>query len=110
MFFFDKISFPGQKVNFGLYHVLHILKAIVPAYNLSYQKRNFEHPTRFLLTQWDAYVNSILHCVILYIELHFQTNWEAENMVEFYFGLRICFRFVAFWPHIILWKILSYVK
>ena len=63
-----------------------------------------------MLTQWDAYVNSILHCVILYIELHSQTNWEAETMVEFYFGLRICFRFVAFWPHIILWKILSNVK
>ena len=33
-------------VHFGLYHVLHILKAIVPADNLSYQKRIFEHPTK----------------------------------------------------------------
>ena len=44
--FFDKISFPGQTVNFGLYHVLHILKAIVAAENLSYLKTLFEHPTR----------------------------------------------------------------
>ena len=44
--FLDKISFPGQTVHFGLYHVLYILKAIVPADNLSYQKRIFEHPTK----------------------------------------------------------------
>ena len=44
--FLDKISFPGQAVNFGLKHVIHILKAIVPADNLSYQERSFEHPTR----------------------------------------------------------------
>ena len=30
----------------GLYHILHILKAIVPADNLSCQKTIFEHPTR----------------------------------------------------------------
>ena len=66
MFFLDKISFPGQTVHFGLYHVLHILKAIVPADNLSYQKGSFEHRMRrFLLTQWDAYVNSILPSVIM---------------------------------------------
>ena len=38
--------FASQTVHFGLYHVLHILKAIVPADNLSYQKRSFEHPMR----------------------------------------------------------------
>ena len=31
-------------------------------------------------------------------------------MMEFYFGLRVCFRLVAFWPHIILWEMLSNVK
>ena len=31
-------------------------------------------------------------------------------MMEFYFGLRICFPLVAFWPHIILWEMLSNVK
>ena len=46
MFFLDKISFPSQTVHFGLYHVLHILKAIAPADNLSYQERIFEHPAR----------------------------------------------------------------
>ena len=29
-------SFPGQTVNFGLWHVIHILKAIVPAVDFSY--------------------------------------------------------------------------
>ena len=46
MFFFYKISFPSQTVHFGPYHVLHIMKAVVPADNLSYQERSFEHPTR----------------------------------------------------------------
>ena len=31
-------------------------------------------------------------------------------MMEFYFGLRVCFRLVAFWPHVILWEMLSNVK
>ena len=43
----DKIIFPGQTVNFGLQHVIHIVKAIVPAVNFSYVlKALFEHPTR----------------------------------------------------------------
>ena len=44
--FFDKISFLSQTVNFGLQHVIHILKALVPADNFSYQKTLFQHPTR----------------------------------------------------------------
>ena len=42
----DKISIPGQTVHFAIAYVIHILKAIVPADNLSYQKRIFEYPTR----------------------------------------------------------------
>ena len=71
----------------------YILKAIVPPDNLSYQKRSFEHPTdvRFLLTQWDAYVNSILHYVktifVLIItnnassQVHDCTSQEAAGVV-----------------------------
>ena len=40
------MGFPGQTVHFGLYHVLHILKAFVLADNLSYQKKSFEYPMR----------------------------------------------------------------
>ena len=58
----------GQTVNFGLQHVTHIPKAIVPAVDFSYKKILFEDSTRrhiFANTvQWDAYVNSILHCVL----------------------------------------------
>ena len=48
------------------YRMSYILKAIVPADNLNYQKEvlSILQGVRFLLTQWDAYVNSILHYVI----------------------------------------------
>ena len=74
MFFLDKISFPSEAVHFGLYHVLHILKAIAPADNLSYQERIFEHPARrqiFAHTVGRIYVNSILQCVI---DIHY--TWK----------------------------------
>jgi len=73
-FFLDRTSFPSQTVHFVLYHVLHILKAIVPADNLSYQERSFEHPTRcqiFANTVGRIYVNSILQCVTCYIYVRY---------------------------------------
>ena len=38
--------FPGQTVDFHLKHVIHILKAIGPEVNFSYQSSLLEHPTR----------------------------------------------------------------
>ena len=67
-FFFDKISFPSQTVNFCLSRVIHILKAIVPAVNFSFLKQFFSRGVIFLLTQWDAYVNSILHCLSAFMK------------------------------------------
>ena len=53
-------------VKLGLYYVSHILKAIIPVDNLSHYKHflSILRGVRFFLTQWDAYVNSILHCDI----------------------------------------------
>ena len=44
--FFGKKSFPGKTVDFHLYHVLQIMKAIGPEVNLSYQSSLLKHPTR----------------------------------------------------------------
>ena len=46
VFFLEKKSFPGKTVDFNLYHVLQILKAIGPEVNLSYQSSLLKHPTR----------------------------------------------------------------
>ena len=45
-FFWEKKSFPSKTVDFNLYHVLQILKAIGPEVNLSYQSSSLKHPTR----------------------------------------------------------------
>ena len=44
-FFWRKKSFPGKTVDFNLYHVLQILKAIGPEVNLSYQSSLSKPPT-----------------------------------------------------------------
>ena len=44
--FLDKISFPGQTVDFRLYHVIHIWKAMTLSYNLAYQEIISVHPTK----------------------------------------------------------------
>ena len=44
-FFLEIIDFPGQTVNFCLYHVLHILKAIDLTANLGHLESLLEHPT-----------------------------------------------------------------
>ena len=42
--FLHKIDFPGQMVNCCLLHTIHILKAIVPAVNLTYLGTLYAHP------------------------------------------------------------------
>ena len=43
--FWEKIEFPGQTVEFCLYHVLHIVKAIDLTVNLGHLESFLEHPT-----------------------------------------------------------------
>ena len=42
----SKTSFPGKRVDFHLLHVIHLLKAIGPEVNLSYQSSLLKYPTR----------------------------------------------------------------
>ena len=44
MFFLHKIDFPGQTVNFYLWYVTHILKAINLTVHLVYLGTRFVHP------------------------------------------------------------------
>ena len=83
-FYFDKTTFPGQTVNLCLQHVvIHILKAIVLAVNYQLLKHflNILRGVTFLLTQQDAYVNSILHCVICaYISAYPHETAYMQNL------------------------------
>ena len=53
--FLDIISFPGQTVNFRLNHVIHILKAIIPAVNLAYLYTLYVHPVICLIYSCPRY-------------------------------------------------------
>ena len=87
-FFFDKISFPGQTVHFA-YSMSYIFwkllfQQLILAINKSFW--SILRGVRFLLTHWDAYVNSILHCVIIHhnrddVNAMRQCR-EAKNPVE----------------------------
>ena len=65
-FFVDKISFPGQTVHFAHRMSYIFWKLLFQRSILTINKYFFSilRGVRFLLTQWAAYVNSILHCVI----------------------------------------------
>ena len=46
VFFLEKIKFPGQKVDFGLWHVIHILKAVHLRIKMGYLEAILVHPVR----------------------------------------------------------------
>ena len=86
--FLDKISFPG--------HVIHILKAIVPAHNLSYQKRSFEHPTRRQIFANTVGRMCILNLTLRHILFHLNKMplnlkklTHSPSMLNLLFGITI---------------------
>ena len=84
-YFLDKISFPSQTVNLA-YSMLYIFwKLLFQWLILAINKPFLSIPRdlRFLLTQWDAYVNSILHCVFGDVYTHF-LFW-ASFFLEYFF-------------------------
>ena len=63
--FFGKKSFAGKTVDFNLYHVLQILKAIGPEVNLSYQSSLSKPP----MSRRQNFANTLQpHCA-LYLTL-----------------------------------------
>ena len=87
--FFGKISFPGQTVNFA-YSMSYIFwkllfKRLILAINKSFL--NILRGVRFLLTQWDAFVNLILHCVMTVANIHPESGWQVFHFVSMFQGL-----------------------
>ena len=86
-FFWDKIEFLCQTVNFCLEHVIHIRKAINLTVHLKYlgKKIRASRGVTFLLTQWDWYENlrlisksPLLPIYIFGIVLQFLIDWQKR--------------------------------